>query len=203
MTGRSGTPHRWPWPAALGAVAASLISLTLILASSQTRPIALRPARWAVPVPNPGLPNCFRVAEGLYRGAQPTREGFEALQRMGVRTVVNLRSRHSDRNLLEGLDLAYVEIPMNAAFPSREDFLRFLEIARDPARQPVFVHCEHGSDRTGTAVALFRVSLQRWDRTEAIREMTDGGFGFHRIYFNLKTFIQEFEFPPAPASPQR
>ncbi len=135
------------------------------------------------------------MSDTLYRGAQPTREGFVELQRMGIRTVVNLRSEHSDLQLIQGLDLKYVAIPMNAAFPKEEDFRRFLAVARDPASQPVFVHCQHGSDRTGTAVALYRVAVQGWDREEAIQEMTGGGYGFHGIYFHLKTFIREFPLP--------
>src|ERR1700734_2344675 len=38
-----------------------------------------------------GLPNFGQVTKTLYRGAQPSREGFRALQRMGVTIVVNFR----------------------------------------------------------------------------------------------------------------
>lgn len=39
----------------------------------------------------------------------------------------------------------------------------------------------HGSDRTGTMCALYRIAVQGWSKEDAIREMTAGGFGFHRI----------------------
>ena len=187
---------RWSRAVLLGALLATLASLSLILATETTAPAPAtqRPAGWAEPVQAAGLPNCFRVSGALYRGAQPTREGFVELQRLGIRTVVNLRAEHSDLRLIQGLGLKYETIPMSAAFPKPEEFRRFLAIARDPGSQPVFVHCQHGSDRTGTAVALYRVAVQGWGREEAIREMTKGGYGFHGIYFHLKTFVREF--PP-------
>ena len=190
--GRAGTAA-----AVLIAALAILASLSLISVSADPVEVKAepRPARWATPVQAEGLSNCFRVSDTLYRGAQPAREGFIELQRMGIRTVVNLRSEHSDLQLIQGLGLNYVTIPMNAAFPKQEDFRRFLAVARDPAKQPVFVHCQHGSDRTGTAVALYRIAVEGWDREEAIREMTRGGYGFHGIYFHLKPFIREFPLP--------
>jgi protein tyrosine phosphatase (PTP) superfamily phosphohydrolase (DUF442 family) len=192
-TNRLGT-RRW---VSLGLLI-GLLGLGLVLAShgiAASSASVPRPAKWATAVQEPGLPNCFKVSDVLYRGAQPTREGFVNLRKMGIRTVVNLREQHSDRALIEGLGLRYESIPMGAWSPRREDFLRFLAIVRDPARQPVFVHCQHGSDRTGTAVALYRVVVEGWDREEAIREMTAGGYGFHWIYFNLKSFVREFSLP--------
>ena len=190
--GRSGTAA-----AVFILAVATLASLALITASAgpADKAGAPRPAQWAQPVHGTGLTNCFQVSGTLYRGAQPEREGFVELQRMGIRTVVNLRSEHSDLRLIQGLGLKYVTIPMSANFPKAEEYRRFLAIARDPANQPVFVHCQHGSDRTGTAVALYRIAVQGWDREEAVREMMQGGYGFHGIYFHLKTFVREFPLP--------
>src|SRR5256885_1649694 len=50
----------------------------------------------------PGVPNFARVSDVLYRGAQPTHEGFLELKKLGVRTVVSLRQMHSDRDMLSG-----------------------------------------------------------------------------------------------------
>ena len=41
----------------------------------------------------------------------------------------------------------------------------------DPAKRPVFVHCKHGADRTGTMVAFYRILFEGWSKDEAIREM--------------------------------
>ncbi|MFH1709039.1 MAG: tyrosine-protein phosphatase [Planctomycetota bacterium] len=154
---------------------------------------AARDPRWAQPMTKPGLPNLHKVSDVLFRGAQPTAEGFKELKAMGIRTVVNLRSFHSDRDMLGDLGLTYEHIYMKAWHAEDEDIIRFLKIINDPARQPVFVHCQHGADRTGTVCAIYRIVLQGWTQDEAIREMTGGDFGFHEIWDNLPEYISNLD----------
>ena len=40
-------------------------------------------------------------------------------------------------------------------------------------------------------IAVYRIAVQGWSKAEAIREMTEGGFGFHRTWSNLPTWIQK------------
>jgi hypothetical protein len=42
-----------------------------------------------------GVPNFHQVSERIYRGAQPTTEGFQELAKMGIKTVVDLRREPS------------------------------------------------------------------------------------------------------------
>lgn len=141
---------------------------------------AERPSYWAVPIGRPGLSNLHQVSPGLYRGAQPTKQGIRELERLGVRTVINLRQFHSDRSLIGDGALAYETLRwMASSTPTDEQVLRFLKICSDPQRTPVFLHCQHGSDRTGTMTALYRMVVQGWSREQAIREMSQGGFGYH------------------------
>lgn len=147
-------------------------------------------SRWAAPIEKPGLPNLQKVSEALYRGAQPTAQGFQELYKMGIKTVVNLRSRHSDQDELEQIDLAYIEIPMSAWHLEDKDVIKFLQIVTDPEKLPVFVHCQHGADRTGVIVASYRIIVQGWGKDEAIAEMMEGGFGFHAVWINLPRFIR-------------
>lgn len=153
-----------------------------------------RPAPWAAPVKDrPGLPNLFKVTDGLYRGAQPEKEGFAQLRSMGIKTVVNLRSLHSDRKECRKHGLGYVKISVQAWEAEDEEVVLFLDTVADPDRRPVFVHCQHGADRTGMMVAIYRIIEQGWSREDAIREMTEGGFGFHEIWQNLITYIRELD----------
>jgi protein tyrosine/serine phosphatase len=122
-----------------------------------------------------GLPNLGRVDEGLWRSGQPTREGFLEAKRLGVRTVVNLRSAHSDERRLRGTGLRYVEIPCSAFDIGPDEVARFLKAATDPALRPVLVHCAQGQDRTGACVAAYRVVVQGWERERALEEMV--GYG--------------------------
>ena len=154
---------------------------------------AARPATWAKPVTLDGVPNLHQVSPTLYRSAQPNRDGLARVEKLGVRTVVNLRSFHSDADELKGTGLAAAHLSMKAWHPEREDVIAFLKIVADPKQTPVLVHCQHGADRTGTLCACYRVIVQGWTKEEAIREMTDGGFGFHAIWQNLPDWIANLD----------
>ena len=148
---------------------------------------------WARPMQLEGVPNLHQVSEGLYRGAQPTREGMVNLKRLRIKTVVNLRAEHSDRDDLAGTGLAYEHINCKAWRPEDEDVARFLEVVGDPNRRPVFVHCQHGADRTGTMCAAYRIVVEGWSKEEAIAEMTRGGFGYHLQWFMLVNYLRRLD----------
>jgi protein tyrosine/serine phosphatase len=139
----------------------------------------------------PGLKNFAVVSEALSRGAQPTAEGFAELKRRGVKTIVNLRSAHTDREKLAGTGLQYVEIPCHAWHPELDDVLKFLKVALDPKNQPVFVHCEHGSDRTGMMVAVYRIVEQDWTSDDAVKELPT--FHFHPIFGEVVAYLKKFD----------
>jgi len=113
------------------------------------------------------------------------------LKKMGIETVVNLRSFHSDRAEIGNTGLGYEHIYMKAWHPERKEVVRFLKIVTNPKRTPVLVHCLHGADRTGTMCALYRIVVQGWAKEEAAREMVEGGFNFHAVFDNLFEWIQE------------
>jgi protein tyrosine/serine phosphatase len=133
------------------------------------------------------------VNERLYRGGQPSEEGMRELRALGVKTVVNLRWLHSDRDEIGSLELGYEHIRMHAWHAKDEDVIRFLRIATDPTKQPVFLHCQHGSDRTGTMIAVYRMAVEGWTADEAIDEMMRGGHGFHSMYTNLTQYLRELD----------
>ncbi|MFH1717741.1 MAG: tyrosine-protein phosphatase [Planctomycetota bacterium] len=147
-------------------------------------------AKWAQRLKLPGLPDLHKVSDNLYRGAQPSAKGMRQLEEMGVKTVVNLRSAHSDSDELEGTALTYERIGLTTRGPNTEDVVRFLRIVTDDSRTPVFVHCQHGADRTGTMCAIYRIAVEGWSKEEAIEEMTKGGFGFHSIWANLPECVR-------------
>ena len=63
--------------------------------------------KWAERIELPGRPNLHKVSDDLYRGAQPTAEGMELLEKLGVKTVINLRSIRSYRDEIKDTGLAY------------------------------------------------------------------------------------------------
>ncbi len=148
-----------------------------------------RPAHWAKPIQMKGVPNLHKVSDTLYRSAQPSAEGMRNLKAMGIETIVNLRSFHSDRDEIGESGLAYEHITMKAWHAEEKEAVKFLQIVTNPKRSPVLVHCQHGADRTGTMCALYRIAVQGWSKEEALKEMTQGGFGFHGIWENLIQWI--------------
>lgn len=139
----------------------------------------------------PGLKNFAKVSEALFRGEQPTAEGFTELKKLGVKTIVCLREFHGDRDLLKGVGLQYAHINCKAWHPEDEDVARFIKIVRDPKNQPVFVHCQHGSDRTGVMVGCYRIMEMKWTNTEAEKEIHN--FGYHEIFKDIQTYLLEFD----------
>lgn len=146
-----------------------------------------------------GLPHFAKVDDGLYRSGQPTAEGLAAAERLGIRTVVNLRSAHTDAPLLAGTGLRYVEIPCRQWSMDDADVAAFLEVATDPAMRPVLVHCAEGRDRTGLAVASYRVAVDGWSYAEAEREMR--AFGPNALWSNLGHCLRRVAPRVPPAAP--
>ena len=174
-----------------------ILSLTLLFAVS-IQGIAedektQRPESWAQPITLNGVPNLHKISDKLYRSAQPTAEGMKNLKKMGITTVVNLRAFHSDQNEIGDTGLNCEHIHMKTWHPEREDVVRFLKIVTAEKQAPILFHCQHGADRTGTLCALYRVVVQDWTKEAAIQEMTQGGYGFHKIWFNLPDWIEELD----------
>src|SRR5258708_8735553 len=119
-----------------------------------------------------GVPNFGKVSPTLYRGAQPSKEGFANLHKLGVNIVVDLRgSRASERGLVNGLGMKYVALPWHCYNPSDENIAQFLTLLRDNPGKKAFVHCRLGDDRTGMEIAADRIAEEGWTADEARNEM--------------------------------
>ena len=143
-----------------------------------------------------GISNFGKVTPTLFRGAQPAREGFEALAKMGIDIVVDARG---DRTNGEGkeasrLGMKYVAIPWRCASPQDDVFIRFLKLLQENPGKKVFVHCQLGADRTGMMIASYRMAGEGWSADDAMREMQHFGFTFphHFICPGLAHYEQSF-----------
>jgi protein tyrosine phosphatase (PTP) superfamily phosphohydrolase (DUF442 family) len=169
---------------------AALLAATAFGLAGETN-TAVRPAKWAQKIEVVGVKNFFQVTTNLYRGAQPTAEGMKALKALGIRTVINLRAWHSDKDELAGTGLKSVRFETKPWHAEMEDVVGFLRAATDTNNLPVFVHCQRGADRTGMMCALYRIAVCGWTRAEAIDEMKNGEFEFNPAWHDLVNFIEK------------
>jgi protein tyrosine/serine phosphatase len=153
----------------------------------------IRPTEWAIPIEKEGLTNFHKISEDLYRGAQPTATGVVQLKKIEIKTIMNLRSFHSDRDEIGNLDIGYEHIYMKAWHPEEKEIIKFLKIVTDQTKTPVFVHCQHGADRTGLMCAIYRVAICGWSKEAAAEEMISGGYGFHSVWKNLINYFMNLD----------
>lgn len=185
--------YGWPYGRGYQEVTPDETLEALRLLAAPEKFLNRRPTHWAQPLSMTGAPNLHKVSDTLYRSAQPSIEGMRNLKAQGIKTVVNLRSFHSDRDKLGDTGLGYEQIFMKTWNPEYKDVVRFLKIVTDPERAPVLVHCQHGADRTGVMVALYRIAVQNWNKRDAAREMVEGGYGFHSVWTNLVPWLEELD----------
>jgi protein tyrosine phosphatase (PTP) superfamily phosphohydrolase (DUF442 family) len=142
-----------------------------------------------------GVPNAGEVTPRLFRGAQPSSQGFEALAKMGVNIVVDLRgTREDERERVTKLGMEYVPIPWHCPFPRDDAFARFLALLRQNPGKKVFVHCRLGDDRAGMTIAAYRMAEQGWTAEEAMKEMQAFGFtlSHHLLCPSLSSYEESF-----------
>ncbi len=140
-----------------------------------------------------GVPNFHKISEDLYRSGQPTAKGLRNLKDLGIRTVIDLRWLNSERNAATDSGLEYEHIHMTVLTPEESDAVKFLQIVTDKKRTPVLVHCQYGADRTGILCAIYRIAIQGWTKEKALKEMIEGGFGFHGIWGNLVQWVKKLD----------
>ena len=152
-----------------------------------------RPANWATPLKCEGLQNFYMVSSNLYRSAQPNATGMRNLKARGIKTIVNMREFHSDRDEIGKIELNYEHIRMKPWHISDDDAIRFLKIATDTNKVPVLVHCKRGADRTGAMCAVYRIVVQNRTPDEAIRELKDGGYAFSSLFSNIPRWLKSID----------
>ena len=132
--------------------------------------------------PHEGLPNFHQVAPGIYRGAAPTAQGLRSLKTMGVRTIIDLRiekARKAEQKTAEAMGFKWIGLPMGREAPKPKQVELFLATLSKAPAEPVFVHCQHGADRTGCMLGLYRVKVQHWTFAQTWAEMRKYGFKPH------------------------
>jgi tyrosine-protein phosphatase SIW14 len=146
----------------------------------------------------PGVGNFHQVNEHIYRGAQPEGRAFAGLAKLGIKTVIDLRGESFERNAVERAGLHYVRLPWSGfKAPDEAQVAAVLALLNDSNQWPVFVHCKRGADRTGTAIACYRIAHDHWSNQQALSEAKT--FGMSSLETAMQRYILHFG-PPDSAS---
>ena len=118
-------------------------------------------------------------------GAAGSRAGFggatqvDAMARLrdaGYASVINLRGAHepgadvdAKRAAAEEAGLTYIHMPMDPATTDQNFVAGFVSAVKDPANQPVYIHC-HSATRVGALWMIMRVLEDGRDMDDARKE---------------------------------
>jgi predicted protein tyrosine phosphatase len=145
----------------------------------------------------PGISDFGKVDDFLYRGGQPTEEGIEQLRKIGMDTVVDLRSElhgliENEREHVEGLGMRFINLPGGGwSTPKEDEIVKFFALVREQPRKKIFIHCWLGGDRSGVFIAAYRICFDGWTPEKAVEEMR----AFHYLEFwhpNMKHYVLGF-----------
>jgi protein tyrosine phosphatase (PTP) superfamily phosphohydrolase (DUF442 family) len=142
-----------------------------------------------------GVENLFRLGPRLYSGGQPEGPaGFEALKRLGVRTIVSVDGARPDVEAARRLGLRYVHLPVGYGGIPRDQAVRLVKAMRD-LPGPVFVHCHHGKHRGPAAAALCGMASEGWGRGQARAWLERAGTDpkYRGLFGSVEGFV-----PPTP-----
>jgi protein tyrosine/serine phosphatase len=146
--------------------------------------------------PAHGIKNFYQVDAHVYRGAQPTDEGFQYLVKIGVGTVIDLREAdersQAEERLVRAAGMKYVNVPMTGLTPPTDaEINRILGILESNGSGAVFVHCKRGADRTGAVIAAYRIDHDHWDNGRALSEAMARQMSFFQ--FPRQSYIRNFQ----------
>lgn len=129
------------------------------------------------------------VDEGqrVYRSGQPqTQYDSDWLLQNNITQIIKLNpkrmSLEEERSLLNSkITIMYCPISTIEQILTEPD-LEFIQNAVAFVDEGTLIHCEHGQDRTGLVVALWRIA-QGWTKEDAYKEMMENRF--HLILLGL------------------
>jgi protein tyrosine/serine phosphatase len=144
----------------------------------------------------PGVGNFDQVNQNVYRGAQPTEEGFKYLGSIGIKTILDLRENDArtvgEKRMVAESGMQYVNVPMTGLTPpTPAEIGMILALLEDETKGPVFVHCKRGADRTGAVIGAYRIDHDHWDNARALKEALLHGMSVFQV--PRQNYIRNFQ----------
>ncbi|OQA01341.1 MAG: hypothetical protein BWY71_00414 [Planctomycetes bacterium ADurb.Bin412] len=139
---------------------------------------------WNIPSPLPPEGQTYKVVgyregirfyvieynEKMYRaGDIRSAKGAEALQQLGIKTVISASPNKNQRAWAEQCGMKFVEIPFGWYDMTSEDLHKFLQVV-DASPKPICVCSRSGMLRAGILLAHYRIHREGWDVEAALEE---------------------------------
>lgn len=127
-------------------------------------------------------PRNFRiVSDRIYAGAAPTYDNLKELKQLGIKYILSLdaESGNKIKPYLPSFGMQQILVPIDASSTIVNDNIKYLvrNIDKILINQPIYIHCLQGQDRTGFAVALFKVKKKGENPESAIADVRRYGYG--------------------------
>ncbi len=140
-----------------------------------------------------GIHNLFALGTNLYSGSSPEgSEGFAALARLGVKTVISVDGAKPAVELARQHGLRYVHIPLGYDGISASNQVLLAKI-RSTVTGPFYIHCHHGKHRGPAAGAILSLANGTWTPEQANDWLRTAGTGTN--YVGLFRSVREFHRP--------
>lgn len=192
----------------------AVVVTTIVLSNTDSATTAKLKAAAVAPAPiderraevTTTLPLFHRLDANYTRGAQPASGGIAMLDRLGVKTLVDLRSIYDHTDDIgitaERAGLRYYWMPMSVWNPPTDQQAKaFAALVSDESQGPFYVFCFDGLNRTGEMSAIYRLAHDKWSMAQALKEMDE--YGFNPYYTSLRSYVWTYarKFHPQAVPP--
>lgn len=142
-----------------------------------------------------GIENFFSVTDSLYSGGGPeTEEAFQALSRLGIKTIITVDGAKPNLELAHRYGFRYIHIPHGYDGIPKETAVKLVKAAKT-AEGPIYVHCHHGKHRGPAAVGVICQGINNWSPQTAETWLKTAGTAAD--YDGLYRSVREFRSPNA------
>lgn len=143
-----------------------------------------------------GIINFGRINETVYRGAQPDSSGIGNLARLGIKTIIDLRlpnegSWKAEPSEAQAHGILYTNVPLRGLGRPTDEQVRQVLGLIETLPGPVFIHCKHGCDRTGTIIACYRIQHDEWTSANALKEAVHYGLSWFER--GMRSYVMSFK----------
>ncbi len=147
--------------------------------------------------PSGAILNFDNVDKYVCRGAQENTVGVEFLKSQKVTLVINLVDTNKvwrrEVEVVKSQGINYVWIPLSGTgAPSKDNINLILHLIALESMKggKVFIHCEHGCDRTGTVIACYEI---RHGMSNADAQKEADFYGMSKWEVGMRHFISKFK----------